>query len=311
MASQKFVAVAGATGQLGSLIALGLRKRDVTVKALVRPGTAPSRTQILRDAGVTIAEVSLVDIPALTETLHGASVVVSALQGLRDIIVDAQGTLLDATVAAGVPRFIPSDFSLDFTKTAPGSNRNLDFRREFHGKLDASGIRWTSILNGAFMELLASGQMRMVNDSWHRVMHFGSADQVLDVTTIPDVAEYTAAVAADPNPTPKYLRIAGDSFTPKTLAATVSRLEGLEYTTMWTGSVWFLGWVIAILKKVIGGEEDQVFPAWQGMQYMENMVSGKGQLEPLDNDRYPGLEWTTVEQALKAAKEAKEAKKAK
>lgn len=149
-----FVAVAGATGNLGSLIALNLRERNVTAKALVRPGTAASRTQKLRDAGVTITEVDMNDVPALTEALQGATTVVSALQGLRDVILGVQGSLLDAAVKAKVNRFIPSDFSLDFTKCEPGSNRNLDLRREFHAKLDASGIQWTSVLNGAFMELV-------------------------------------------------------------------------------------------------------------------------------------------------------------
>lgn len=31
------------------------------------------------------------------------------------------------------------------------------------------------------------------------------------------------------------------------------------------------------------------------------MVSGQGKLDPLDNDRYPELEWVTIEAALKKA----------
>ena len=161
---KSFVAVAGAAGHLGSLIALSLRKRNVAVKALVRRGTAASRTQTLRDAGITIVEVEMTNVLSLTETLEGASAVVSALQGLREVILDIQGALLNAAVAAKVPRFIPSDFALDFTKTAPGSNRNLDLRREFHAKLDESGIKWTGILNGGFMELLISGKLPLIND---------------------------------------------------------------------------------------------------------------------------------------------------
>lgn len=298
---QSFVAVAGGAGHLGSLIAINLRKRNVAVKALVRPGTAASRTQTLRDAGVTIVEVAMTDVPALTETLKGASTVVSALQGLRDVMLGVQGSLLNASVAASVQRFIPSDFALDFTKTAPGSNRNLDFRREFHAKLDDSGIKWTSILNGAFMELVTEGQLPMINDKWHRIMYFGSPDQKLDFTIVPDVAAYTAAVAADPNPTPNILRIAGDSFNAKDLAAIVTRIRGQEYTPMWMGSVGFLRIMISILKLFIGGAEDKLVPAWQGMQYLENMVAGNGKLDPLDNDRYPELVWTTVEQGLKEA----------
>ncbi|ESZ96662.1 hypothetical protein SBOR_2921 [Sclerotinia borealis F-4128] len=297
-APQSFVAVAGAAGNLGSLIALSLRERNVAVKALVRPGTAASRTQKLRDAGVTIVEVDMSDVQALTETITGAKTVVSALQGLRDVMLGAQGNILEASVAAKVQRFVPSDYSLDFTKCEPGSNRNLDLRREFHAKLNASGIEWTSVFNGAFMELMTSGQMPIINDKWHRILYFGNPDQKLDYTTIPDAAAYTAAVAADPSSTPKFLRIAGSSINAKELAAVVTKIRGEQYAPMWTGSVGFLRVIIPILKFFIGGVEDKVFPAWQGMQYMENMVSGKGKLEPIDNDRYPDLEWTTVEKAI-------------
>jgi hypothetical protein len=57
--------------------------------------------------------------------------VVSVLAGLREVIIDAQKVLLDAAIAAGVPLFIPSDYSLDFTKFSDGENRNLDLRRDF------------------------------------------------------------------------------------------------------------------------------------------------------------------------------------
>jgi len=304
---QKFVAVAGATGNLGSLIALDLRKRNVAVKALVRPGTAASRTQILRNAGVVIEEVEFDNIPALTKTLIGASTIVSALQGLRDVMLGVQGALLDAAVAADVQRFIPSDFALDFTKTTPGSNRNLDLRREYHAKLNESGIKWTSIQCGGFMEMLTSGQMPMIIDKWHRIIHFGSADQKLDFTSVPEIAAYTAAVAADPNPTPTVLRIAGDSFSATDLAAIATRLRGKKYTPMWIGSVGFLRFLISILKMIIGGTDDKLFPPWQGLQYLENMVSGAGHLDPLDNDRYPDLVKTTVEKSLMEADKEKRA----
>ncbi|KUM56270.1 hypothetical protein ACN42_g10950 [Penicillium freii] len=135
MSSTPFIAVAGATGGLGQLVALALAKRGATVKALMRPNTDPSRTEKLRNAGVNITPIELSAVPALTRELDGATCVVSTLQGLRDVIHGVQGKLLDASVAAKVPRFIPSDFALDFTKAKPGSNRNLDLRRGFHSTL--------------------------------------------------------------------------------------------------------------------------------------------------------------------------------
>lgn len=296
--SESFIVVAGAVGQLGSKIAMELRLRNKAVKALVRPGTAAIRTEMLRGASVTIIEIDLSDVPALTRELTGASCVVSALSGLQPVILDAQTALLDASIAAKVPRFIPSDYSLDFTKTAPGSNRNLDLRREFHARLDESGIAWTSVLNGGFTEMLL-GAMPLVNHHLRRVIHVGSAEQKIDFTTIPDVAAFTAAVAADPNPTPRIRWCAGDEVSAKDIAAVVTRVKGVKYTTMWIGSVRFLECMIWLMRKF--GGEDQLFPPWQGMQYMANTFSGDGKFKSLDNDMYPELKWTKVEDVFRQA----------
>lgn len=91
---QSFVAVAGAAGHLGSLIALELVKKNVAVKALVRPGTAVARTQQLRDAGVIITEVDMNDVSALTETLRGAKTIVSALQGQSHLSKNLKDTVV-------------------------------------------------------------------------------------------------------------------------------------------------------------------------------------------------------------------------
>lgn len=275
--SKPFVAVAGATGQLGRVIATNLRQRNVSVKAIVRPGTAPSRTEALRSAGVIVAEADLSDVVALTKSMQGATCVVSALNGLQDTMHGTQGALLDAAVAASVPRFIPSDFSLDFTKTQPGSNRNLDLRREFHARLDGSGIRWTSVLNGGFMDLLAGGAP-LINDRLRRVLYWGSDAQPLNFTTIADTAAYTAAVAADPNPTPRFLRIAGDTFSAKELAEIVGRVRGSAYSTLWVGSTGFLEGSSNFMRRFsIGGGERDIFPAWQGSKYILELTRDRSQ----------------------------------
>jgi hypothetical protein len=43
---------------------------------------------------------------------------------------------------------------------------------------------------------------------------------------------------------------------------------------------------------------DDVFPPWQGMQYLHNMFTGRPKLTPLDNARYPELCWTSVREVL-------------
>lgn len=287
-----FIAVAGATGGLGQLVAKALIKRGATVKALVRPNTNPSRTETLRNAGVTITPADLSTVQDLTRELNGATCVVSTLQGLRPVIQGVQGKLLEASVAAKVSRFIPSDYSLDFTKTKPGSNRNLDLRREFHDQLRNSGIAWTSILNGGFMELMA-GNSPMINHKGRKVSYIGDKTQLLDFTTMADTAAYTAAMVMDPNPTPNFLRIASDTVNAIDIAQAAANVEGAPYTPGWMGTIGSTELMIRILR--LFGGENELFPMWQGMQYMVNMFSGDGKLDPLDNGRYPDLTWTKIE----------------
>ncbi|PYH94376.1 NAD(P)-binding protein [Aspergillus ellipticus CBS 707.79] len=289
--SSPFVAIAGATGMLGQLVAKELQHRGVAVKALVRPSTSPARTQTLRDLGVSVVPVDLSSVLNIQKELTGATCVVSTLQGLQDVMHTAQGNLLSAAVAAKVPRFIPSDFSLDFTKTQPGSNRNLDLRREFHTRLDRSGIAWTSILNGGFTDLLGADSP-MINTKKGKVVYIGSDTQLLDLTTVADTAAYTAAVAADPNPTPRFLRIAGDVVSVRDICDAAAKVTGKPFRPSWIGAIGMMRFLIWVLK--LFGGHDQLMPAWQGMQYMVNMFSGEAKLHPLNNERYPGLKWTSV-----------------
>ncbi|MBA3908090.1 MAG: NmrA family NAD(P)-binding protein, partial [Pseudonocardiales bacterium] len=151
-----FVLLAGGTGDLGGRIARALVAREAPVHAFVRSQSSPEALDDLRKLGVTVVPVDLSDLDAVTRACQGASCVVSALSGLRDVILDRQTVLLDAAVRAGVPRFISSDYCADYTKTEPGHNRNFDLRREFAGRADRAPIRVTSIFNGAFMDMLGA-----------------------------------------------------------------------------------------------------------------------------------------------------------
>ena len=294
--SDNLIALAGATGDLGFRIAWQLLGRGATLRVLVRPSSA-AKPEIarLRERGAEIIEIELADKAALTRALAGVDCVVSALSGLRPVIVEAQTQLLEATVAAGVPRFIPSDFSIDFTKLPAGSNRNLDLRREFGAILDKAPIRATSILNGMFMDLL-TGQAPVILFKIRRVLYWGSADQPLDFTTTADTAAYTALAALDPT-TPRYLRVAGQTATVRQLQAEAGAATGQRFGRLRAGGLWLLRVLIRLARK-LAPAPGEVFPAWQGMQYLHNMFTGLPRLTPLDNGRYPELEWTPVRAVL-------------
>jgi uncharacterized protein YbjT (DUF2867 family) len=294
--TQPIVVLAGASGDLGTRIAKALIARGATVRALVRPDLSDAERRRLSGLGLTLETADPTDPASLATAMQGASCVVSALNGLEDVILERQGVLLEAAVKAGVPRFIPSDYSEDFTKTNPGDNRNLDLRREFMARADRAPINVTSILNGAFMDMLGA-EMPIIQPKIHRVLYWVNADQALDFTTKDDVAAYTAAAALDES-TPRFLRIAGDSLTAREIAQTLSDVTQKPYRTLWVGTLGMLGLMIQMTKR-FAPEPGQPFPAWQGMQYMRDMFSGRGKLSPLDNNRYPELRWTSLRQQLK------------
>lgn len=289
--TQPIIAIAGASGDLGERISKALVKRGASVRALVRPGAADSDLARISAVGATVVAADASDAVSLAAALEGAACVVSALNGLHDVIVDRQRVLLDAATKAGVPRFIPSDYSADFTKTSQGGNRNFDLRREFMAVADRAPIKVTSILNGAFMDMLGR-EMPIIQRGVHRVLYWRDADQLLDFTTKDDVAAYVAAAAID-EATPRILRIAGDSVSARDIAAAMTRTTGERYRTLWAGSIGSLG-VMIHFAKLIAPQPHAAFPPWQGMQYMRDMFSGRGKLSPLDNARYPDLRWTSV-----------------
>ncbi len=289
------VLVAGAAGDLGARLTRALVARGTAVRALVRPDADPVEVDRVGALGAEPVTADPYDVDAVAQACAGVTCVVSALNGLREVVLDRQSVLLDAAVAAGVPRFLSSDFSLDFTRTAPGDNRNLDLRREFMGRADRAPIRTTSILCGAFLDMLGA-EMPFVQPRVRGVLYWRDADQPLDFTAKDDVAAYTAVAALDDS-TPRILRIAGDTRSARDLARILTDLTGHTYRPLRAGGLRSLGAMIG-LARTLAPAPDEVFPAWQGMQYSRDMFAGQGQLEPLDNDRYPGLTWTSVRDRL-------------
>ena len=291
------ILIAGGTGNLGGRIIKALLRRGADVRAIVRSSTDDVKVEKLEQQGVKVIRVNMSDVSELTQACMGASCLISALQGLHYVIVEMQSILLDAAIAAGVPRFIPSDFSSDFTKLTVGDNRNFDLRREFHERLNKASIAATSILNGAFTDML-TGQMPFILFKLKRVLYWGNEDQRMDFTTMDDMAAFTASAALDPS-TPRILRIAGDQLSARELTAVVSEVTGKKFRLFRAGGLGMLGTLIKFARMVAPGEKE-LYPAWQGMQYMRNMFDGRAKLEPLDNERYPDIKWTSAKELLAA-----------
>jgi uncharacterized protein YbjT (DUF2867 family) len=281
------VLVIGASGQLGRKIVRELvAARRADVRVTHREATNKDALDALRETGAELVAADLTAPASLARACHGVDVIVSAVQGLRELIVDGQTRLLRAAEEAGVARMIPSDYALDFFKTEEGQNRNLDLRREFDRVLDQSSVRGTSLLCGAFMDLLAYGAMGPDQKTGiFRV--WGDVDQPCDFTFTDDVARYVAELALDPE-APRVVRVAGDTKSARQLGAIFEEVRGKPVKLESMGSLDTLGAVIENLRAEDPAETNP-FPRWQRLQYTRDMQSGRGQLSPLDNARYPSV----------------------
>jgi NAD(P)-dependent dehydrogenase (short-subunit alcohol dehydrogenase family) len=288
------IVVVGATGNLGGRIVTALLSRGADVRALVRPTSERAKLDELDQKGVTIIQSEMTNPQELAAAFADAAVVVSAVQGLRDVIVDTQAVVLDAAVAAGVPRFIPSDFASDFTKLAPGDNRNFDLRREFRAYLDKAPIQATSILNGAFADLLTY-DMPLLNFKTKQVGYWDDPDWCIDFTTMDNTAAFTAAAALDPA-TPRFLRTASFQISPNELAAVAGQVSGTPFEVIRLGSRAELAASNQRERAAHPEGEEQLYSSWQQSQYIYSMFSVQN--DPLDNERYPDLTWTSAQEVL-------------
>jgi nucleoside-diphosphate-sugar epimerase len=296
MRNPKTIVVTGATGNLGGSIVNSILKEGAAVTALVRTGTANDKCEALRRSGASVVEVDFHQLEQIVKACAGASCVISAFAGLRDVIVDAQQMLLEGSVKAGVPRFIPSDFSADFTRWPQHENRTLDLRREFKGILDKAAIRSTSILNGAFLDLLL-GPFPAFNPKARTVTYWGDPDSKLEFTKLDDVAAFTALVSLDAS-APKTVRIVGERISARELVTVAQEASGERFQLINGGSIIELDDRISRLQMAASPEDRELYPDWQLMMYMRTMFSGSAEVESLDNQRYPDLHWTSARELL-------------
>lgn len=284
------ILIAGATGDLGGRIAKALIRKGVKVKAIVRADSKKAIVELLQAGGVELVELDMDDHTALAAACKGGSCVVSAVAGLREVIVEAQAKLLAAAVEAGVPRFIPSDYSTDFTQLADGENRNFDLGKEFAIELNKAMITPTSVFNGAFAELLTYN-IPLLDHKNKVISYWEKADWEIDFTSMNDTAAFVAEAALDVT-SPRYLRIASFQVSANDLAA----LTSYELKNMGT-----LADLDAYNKRERAAHpegENELYAKWQQSMYTHSMFSAHNQV--LDNGRYPGLVWSKLEEYNKS-----------
>ncbi|KAI3397389.1 hypothetical protein diail_10839 [Diaporthe ilicicola] len=151
MTTIKKVAIAGASGALGTTLFDQLIKGGFEVTALVRSaGKIPNFPSSAKEVVVDFTSQD-----SLTAALKGQDATVSAL-GSQPGTGEAQKALAQASAASGVKRFIASDFGSNLDnpevrKLAVFKDK-FELRAELERLAKEGKLTWTSIYNNAFLD---------------------------------------------------------------------------------------------------------------------------------------------------------------
>ncbi|EGR48435.1 uncharacterized protein TRIREDRAFT_62359 [Trichoderma reesei QM6a] len=147
------VAVAGATGDLGVPIVKALLAAGYHVTALTREGSN-NTSKLPKSPNLSIAQVDYSSVQSLEKALQGHAVVISTL---TSTFVGDQNPLIDAAIAAGVARFIPSEFGSDVLNEKrnqlpvfEGKVNTLEYLKAAATKNPA--FTYTAVCTGAFLD---------------------------------------------------------------------------------------------------------------------------------------------------------------
>lgn len=187
------VALAGATGNLGVPILEALLGADFYVTVLSRTGGNSSRLR--PNPNLTIKEVDFNSVESLTPALLGVEVVISCLATLA---IGNQNALIDASVAAGVKRFIPAEFGMDSRNPLcvqlPVCAPKAATQKYLLEKSNSNpGFTYTSIANGLFLDWgLKMGII--VNPAQHAATLYNGGNVPFSATNLADVAKAVLGV---------------------------------------------------------------------------------------------------------------------
>src|SRR3569833_2671033 len=149
MSEAKNVAIAGAAGSLGSvMLERLLASGKFNVRVLRRLGSTSAIP-----AGVEVVEVDYDSVDALKAALQDQDAIICTTPSHA---IGSQRTIIDAAVAAGVKRFIPSEFGSDLDNPR---TRKLPVFAEMVLVLDyliykgrSAGITYTFVYNSGFLD---------------------------------------------------------------------------------------------------------------------------------------------------------------
>ncbi|MBB6498807.1 aromatic alcohol reductase [Pedobacter cryoconitis] len=228
-------------GELGmpvlrNLAKQALRFSGTTITVLLRPSTIDSHNA---DKQRTIAEIKSLGIHILSGDLSASTTELSTIFKDFHTVISCTGyvtgsggfqlKLSHAVLNAGVKRYFPWQFGVDYDLIGRGSAQDLfDEQMDVRDLLRSQNqTEWVIVSTGMFTSFLFEPSFGIVNLAENTVHALGSWDTAVTVTTPEDIGRLTAEICfAEPRIVDNVVYTAGDTITYKELADTIDAVSG-------------------------------------------------------------------------------------
>ncbi|XEV00922.1 hypothetical protein FSHL1_006209 [Fusarium sambucinum] len=197
MSALKNIAIAGAAGDLGSAVFNALvtsNKFNLTVLTRKESkSTFPSGTKVI--------QVDYDSLESLTAALQGQDAVVSTVGSLA---IPSQNLLIDAAVAAGVKRFLPSEFGSNLVvpsvRKLPVFGTKVAIEDKLIELAKQGKISYTFVYNGIFLDWGIKHNF-FFDFSQPELTIWDQGDAEFSTTTLASVGDAVVGVLAHPEET--------------------------------------------------------------------------------------------------------------
>ncbi|QKX57765.1 uncharacterized protein TRUGW13939_04885 [Talaromyces rugulosus] len=181
------IALAGATGNLGIPILKALLDAGFPVTVLSRNGG--NAAVLTPYPKIVIKKVNFDSVESLTSALHGVDVVISCVATLA---IGSQNPLIDASVAAGVRRFIPAEFGMDSANELcaqlPVCAPKVDTQKYLQEMSKSNpNFTYTAIANGLFLDWGLKNNF-ILNMAEHSAILYNGGNVPFSTTNLTNVA---------------------------------------------------------------------------------------------------------------------------
>lgn len=225
-------------GELGLAVISGLLKQNSestqSISVLLRPPANEAGERVVRqleDTGLRIVHGDLA-----TKTVDGLAEIFVRFDTVICCtgFVGGPGTqrkITSAVLQAGVKRYVPWQFGVDYDVVGRGSGQEVfdeqsDVRDMLRGQ---TATQWVIVSTGMFTSFLFEPAFGVVDLEHGKVHALGSWDNRLTVTTSDDIGRLTAAILAhEPRLQNEVVYVSGDTFSYTRLADMVEHHLGRD-----------------------------------------------------------------------------------